>query len=264
MCWTGPDATGSRGPGGAGRCWVPAWWPRGGRVVADGGRSLPWLPFSQGNRKQEGREREDEKKRRRFQVYHHKLGLGERAWGPPAGCACGQSLALPDHILCHRQEVKGATEGLCCSWGAVGSAARLACTRRRGAGPSGVCARGHPRARAPFIPAGEPSRPLPCPVCVARTSSTGHSLRVTRCRRRSTSFGRVLLRRRARSGRPSRTSSSPTRSGTLWTKPKVSERLPLRPARAREALEPRHGSHGADSHSGDAGKSKLPREPVEL
>lgn len=235
---------------------MAAWWPMEGGLFL----GLHFLRETENKREERGKMR----KRgggSKFIITNLASGRGP---GAPAGCACGQSLALPDHILCHRQEVKGATEGLCCSWGAVGSAARLACTRLRGAGPSGVCARGHPRARAPFIPAGEPSRPLPCPVCVARTSSTGHSLRVTRCRRRSTSSGRVLLRRRARSGRPSRTSSSPTRSGTLWTKPKVSQRLPLRPARAREALEPCHGSHGADSHSGDAGKSKLPREPVEL
>lgn len=83
MCWTGPDATGSRGPGGAGRCWVPAWWPM------EGGLFLGFHFLRE--TKQEGREREDEKKRRRFQVYHHKLGLGERAWGPPRGAPAARA-----------------------------------------------------------------------------------------------------------------------------------------------------------------------------
>lgn len=68
--------------------------PRGGRVVA------AWWPMEGGlflgfhflrETKQEGREREDEKKRRRFQVYHHKLGLGERAWGPRRGARAARA-----------------------------------------------------------------------------------------------------------------------------------------------------------------------------
>lgn len=131
MCWTGPDATGSRGPGGAGRCWVPAWWSCGGRVVADGGRSLPWLPFSQGNRKQEGREREDEKKRRRFQVYHHKLGLGERAWGP-RGVRLRPELGSPRSHSLSSTGSKGSDRGPVLQLGSCGLR-----SRRRDAGAQG-------------------------------------------------------------------------------------------------------------------------------
>lgn len=253
MCWTGPDATGSRGPGGAGRCWVPAWWPMEGGLFL----GFHFLRETENKREERGKMR----KRgggSKFIITNLASGRGP---GAPRGVRLRPELGSPRSHSLSSTGSKGSDRGPVLQLGSCGlrRQARVHATPGRRA-ERGLCA----RARAPFIPAGEPSRPLPCPVCVARTSSTGHSLRVTRCRRRSTSSGRVLLRRRARSGRPSRTSSSPTRSGTLWTKPKVSERLPLRPARAREALEPRHGSHGADSHSGDAGKSKLPREPVEL
>lgn len=166
MCWTGPDATGSRGPGGAGRCWVPAWWPCGGRVVADGGRPLPWLPFSQGNRKQEGREREDEKKRRRFQVYHHKLGLGERAWGP-RGVRLRPELGSPRSHSLSSTGSKGSDRGPVLQLGSCGPRrqARVYATPGRRA-ERGLCARAPAGARALHSRGGAvASAPMSCLCC---------------------------------------------------------------------------------------------------
>lgn len=151
--------------------WVPAWWPRGDRWR--GGLFLGFS-FLRETGKSKKEERGKMRKRGRgskFIITNFASGRGPGPPPPPAGCACGQSdssqksqteevwveaqgLALCDHKLFHRQEAKGVTEGLCCSWGTAGSADRLPGQARAHRTSAHRAERGSVRARASFVPAG--------------------------------------------------------------------------------------------------------------
>lgn len=170
MCWTGPDATGSRGPGGAGRCWVPAWCPRGGRVVA------AWWPMEGGLflgfhflRETENKREERGKMRKRgggskFIITNLASGRGP---GAPHGVRLRPELGSPQSHSLSPTGSKGSDRGPVLQLGSCGlrRQARVHATPGRRA-ERGLCARAPAGARALHSRGGAvASAPMSCLCC---------------------------------------------------------------------------------------------------